>query len=108
MQYQAVYISYPSWEEAGPLCDTEKDAQDWLDWKLANRYSKDDWGYMMYFDDEGKQINKPEERRSPFEELFHCFHSSDPGKQLASLEKLKEELELRPVKTNPASYGDDL
>lgn len=56
MQYRAIHISYPDWEDASPLFYTEEAAQKWLAGRIDA--SKRDWGYLCYFDDEGNQITK--------------------------------------------------
>lgn len=47
MSFQPIYISYPSWEEPGPLSETREEAQAWLDAKLGQKYDRRDWGYVV-------------------------------------------------------------
>ena len=43
-RYRPIYISYPNWEEPGPLYDTREEAQQWID-RHCDRPG--DWGYVI-------------------------------------------------------------
>jgi hypothetical protein len=44
--YQPFYISYPSYEEVGPVCRTSEEADRWLSRQMVNSRRPDDWGYV--------------------------------------------------------------
>jgi hypothetical protein len=46
MKYQPVFISYPSWEEPGPVFDLKDEAQKWLDKKIRSG-KPNDWGHII-------------------------------------------------------------
>jgi hypothetical protein len=44
-RYWPIFISYPSWEQPGPLFAPREESQKWLDDKIA-RGREGDWGYV--------------------------------------------------------------
>jgi hypothetical protein len=44
--YQAVYVSYPSWEDTSPIYKTKEEAEQWLSKSMAWSGRPNDWGYI--------------------------------------------------------------
>lgn len=45
--YQPIFISYPSYEEQGPVFPTHEEAERWLNRQIMYSGRRDDWGYVI-------------------------------------------------------------